>query len=151
MHTHFADLKAASIQSTCLTRLREGSPPKAVFKIHWSYDHDEPLLEVDHFKLIATPLPADMESEGRLIATPIPADTEGEGRLIATPPPAGTEGEGIGRVIHNPTCRSAKLKLEPGTTYSLSVVTYFSGNIEPQKSKEDIKVTAPADEKGIIS
>ena len=50
----------------------------------------------------------------------------------------------------DPNRNSVEMKLEPGTTYSLQVVTYFEGNIEPQKSTEDKQVHTPTEEQGIV-
>ena len=51
---------------------------------------------------------------------------------------------------NDPNRNSVEMKLEPGTTYSLQVVTYFEGNIEPQKSREDKQVHTPTEEQGIL-
>ena len=59
----FTELEAAKLKSNKLIRLRRGDPAKTVYKVEWSYDNREPLVVVDHFRVIATPTPADDDTE----------------------------------------------------------------------------------------
>ena len=113
----FTELEAAKLKSNKLICLRRGNPAKTVYEVEWSYDNREPMLVVDHFRVIATPTPADDNTE----------------REVS---------------IADCTCRSTKLELQPGTTYSLSVETHFRGNIEPQMSKKGVQISVPVDDEG---
>ena len=117
-HIHFTELEAAKLKSNKLIRLRYGDPAKTVYEVEWSYNNREPLLVVDHFRVIATPTAAADDNTERVV---FPVDH---------------------------TCRSTKLELQPGLNYSLSVETHFRGNIEPQMSKEDVQISGPVDDEG---
>ena len=62
----FTELEAAKLKSNKLIRLRRGNPAKTVHKVEWSYDNREPLLVVDHFRVIATPT-TDADSRERVV------------------------------------------------------------------------------------
>ena len=112
-------MQAAEIrnESTHLTHFREN---RAVFKIEWTYEHNEPLLEVDHFKVMAIPTTANSEIENKEVR------------------------------VDDCNCRTAQVELELGTTYSLSVETYFKcRSIETQKSKEAVQISTPTVEEGM--
>jgi hypothetical protein len=116
------ELQAAVIQSKQLIRLRNENS-RSVYKVEWSYDSHETLLEVDHFRVIATTTPANEEREDN--AEPVTVQTD------------------------VPNCRQAEIELEPGAAYSVSVITYFTHcGIERQKSQEDIQINVPGEEDG---
>ena len=117
------ELQAASIQKVTLTKLRN-EESKRVYRIDWSYENDDPLLDAGSFKVIAT----------RDLATHDPS----EGRELPNPFP-----------VTNPNLRSTEIKLEPGVTYSISIETHFANKgLMPQTSKEDMKINTPAENDG---
>ena len=67
-------------------------------------------------------------------------------RVVATPHTA----NGAGTVTvqaNDPNCECGEIELLLGTTYSVSVQTYFKGSNHPYNS-EDVQLTTPTEEKG---
>ena len=113
------ELQAATIQSVTLIKLRNDES-KSVHRIDWSYENDDPLLNAASFRIIATRDP----SEGRELPNPFP--------------------------VTNPNLRTTEIELELGATYSIYIeIHYANTGLLPQTSKEDIKITTPADNDSI--
>ena len=92
--------------------------------MEWDYDRqNEPLLEADHFKLKAVPTSTEQ-------------DPDNEGTIF--------------ECFDNPYTRKGEIKLiSPGTTYRVSVITYFKcGDIPPQESTEFVEVATPPEHMG---
>jgi hypothetical protein len=108
------ELQAADLQNVTLTKLRNRDS-KSVYRIDWSYENDNPLLNVQSFDVLATQIDPERSE------LPVPF------------------------AVTNPNLRSTEIELAGGDTYSICVETHFvSLGLQPQKSK-DIKITTPPD------
>ena len=114
---NLTELQAADLQNVTLTKLRNRDS-KSVYRIDWSYENDNPLLNVKSFEVLATQIDPERSELPVLFA------------------------------VTNPNLRSTEIELAGGDTYSICVETHFvSLGLQPQKSK-DIKITTPPDNDG---
>ncbi|CAI8031769.1 Fibronectin (Fragment) [Geodia barretti] len=108
------ELQAADLQNVTLTKLRNRDS-KSVYRIDWSYENDNPLLNVKSFEVQAT------RTDPERSELPVPF------------------------AVTNPNLRSMEIELAGGATYSICVETHFvSKGLRPKKSK-DIQITTPPD------
>lgn len=102
-----------------LVKVKEGTPPKAHFHVKWKVN-DELDESIHYFRLVATPV-TGIQRQFRAVT----------------------------KQINDPSCRHANILLEPGITYTFSLVTYYiSEGTSGQKSCLDECITAPTDNIG---
>ena len=117
---YLTELQAADLQNVTLTKLRN-LDSKSVYRIDWSYENDNPLLNVKSFEVQAT------RTDPERSELPVPF------------------------AVTNPNLRSMEIELAGGATYSICVETHFvSKGLRPKKSK-DIQITTPPDNDGNIN